>query len=139
MARNIAVHIGIWCNQYIITYGDIANNRSVHADPNTVTYLWGSFSFSTVLLANGNTLMYIAIETDYGIFVNGYTIRVPNIQPRANLCLIIQINQVLFLIICKQKPIPKERQPVFCMLRFAEVFLKLRNTAILLISCKIFL
>ncbi len=85
MRWHITVQICVRRNQYIVPNMDIAYNDSVDAYPDTVSYDRRPFPHATVFLAYCNSLMNIAIVSYDRILIYRNAIRMPYIQPLADL------------------------------------------------------
>ena len=98
MVWNIAVDICIWCYKHVISYHNISNNCRVYSNPNLITNMWCSFSFSSIFLSYRNAFMNIYIVANYGFGINCYSIWMTNIKAVANLCINRNLNS---LFLCK--------------------------------------
>ena len=85
MAGNIKVDICIGCNQNIISDCYTANDYGVCTYPNIITKRWTTLIFSSLLSANGCTLIQIAVFSNNCIRVNIYIVCMSYIQPISNI------------------------------------------------------
>lgn len=55
---------------YVVAHSYPANNRGIDPNPHAVSQYGNTFATPTILLADRNALMQIAICSDYGSIVN---------------------------------------------------------------------
>ena len=84
MIWNIAINIGIRSYEHIITYHNISNNCRIYSNPNFITNMRCSFSFSSVFFSYCNAFMNIHIIANYHFGINGYSVRMSHIKAIAN-------------------------------------------------------
>lgn len=74
MAWHITINIGIRRYENIITYDNLSNNGCIDANPNLISNRGCAFSYPTILLTKGNTLMDIAVRSNDSLGVDGHAI-----------------------------------------------------------------
>lgn len=85
MARNVAVHLRPRGNKGNVSHRDSADEGRVDANPDAIPNYRGALAFPAVLLADGHTLMQVAIRADDGSRVHRDVIGVAQIKARSDI------------------------------------------------------
>ena len=91
---NIAVYISIWCDQHVVADYYITDDGCVDPDPYVVSDGRNALARAAIFLTDGNALMDIDILSDPGRRVNGNAVRVPEIQPAADVAVYGKVYQI---------------------------------------------
>lgn len=98
IARHIEVYKRIGCNQYIITNCDISHDNGISTYPDFVSYCREPLVFSSILLTYGYALGYVAVLPNFYFWVDDQRPPMPEIKPRTNLRLRVNLEAVFYLI-----------------------------------------
>ena len=79
MRWNISIHISIWGYEHIRSDGDSSDNGCVGTDPNPITKSRSSRSCASVFAANRNTLVQVAILTQFCFRIDGDSVSMTKI------------------------------------------------------------
>ena len=98
IARHIEVDKRIGRDEDIIANRDIAYDNGIGAYPDFVSYGGESFVFSSILLTYGYALGYVAVLPNFYFWVDDQCPPMPEIKPRTNLRLRVNLESVFYLI-----------------------------------------
>lgn len=85
MIGNITIDISVGCDQHIISHCDVTYNCSIYANPHFVSDLRCSLAGASILLADGHTLVNIAIISNHCPWIDRYVVYVSKIQTFSNI------------------------------------------------------
>lgn len=71
VGRDVAIDITVGGNKHIIAHSNTPHHHGTHAYPHTRAYHRAALALSTILLPDGNSLVYVTVCTDDDLAVNG--------------------------------------------------------------------
>lgn len=91
---NIAVNISIWRDQYVVSDCYAPDDGCIDPNPYIISDGRNALARAAIFLTDGNALMDIDILSDPGRRVNRNAVRVPEIQPTADVAVYGKVNQM---------------------------------------------
>lgn len=91
---NIAVYISVWRDQHVVADYYITDDGCIDPNPYIISDGRNALARAAIFLTDCNALMNIDILSDPSGGVNGNAVRVPEIQPTADVAVYGKVNQM---------------------------------------------